>query len=141
LREKVEVKKARLIMIDSTAGYQLAIRDDDIVSRLHALCKYLQSQAVAVVVITEIGALSEVHHVTDQRFSYLADNVILLRHWECQDQQGHLMLRKILMILKKRLSSFDRSVHELEIGPTGIQVKGPVMGISTFFGKLSQATP
>lgn len=134
LRHEVEEGGARQVMIDSTAGFQLAIRDDRIVSRMHAVCKYLQTKGVSGILTTEISTLGGVPSITDQRFSYLVDNVILMRHWDAPTPEGHVTLRTLLLVLKKRLSTFDRSVHEVGFGPGGIRILGPAEGLTAFFG-------
>ena len=134
LRKEVEGEDTRTVMIDSTAGFRPAIRDDPLVSRLHGICKYLQSKGVTTLLTTEISALGFVPSVTDQSFSYLVDNVILLRHWDTPAADGRLELRKLMLILKKRMSSFDRTVQEVEFGPGGIRILGPVKGLGSFFG-------
>jgi circadian clock protein KaiC len=134
MRRELERSEIGMVMLDSTAGYQLAVRDDQIVARLHALCKFLQGEGVTVILTTEIRSLGTIPSVTDQRFSYLVDNVILLRHWDAPRADGGVELRKLLLVLKKRLSAFDHAVHEVVIGPGGASIKGPAKGIGAFFG-------
>jgi circadian clock protein KaiC len=54
VRQEVEEKKAQIVMIDSVAGYRLSLRGQDLVSHLHALCKYLQNMGVTVILINEV---------------------------------------------------------------------------------------
>ena len=57
VRQEVEERGARIVMIDSVAGYSLSLHDEDLVAHLHALAKYLQNMGVAVLLINEVEAI------------------------------------------------------------------------------------
>jgi circadian clock protein KaiC len=130
VRHEVEERHARIIMIDSVSGYRLAVRGEaedrslDLVSHLHALCKYLVNMGVTVLLINEVQYLTGDFRVTDVGISYLADNVIFLRYLEINGE-----LRKALGVLKKRLSDFERTLRQFEITRYGIQVGPPLSGL------------
>ncbi|MBN2540132.1 MAG: AAA family ATPase [Bacilli bacterium] len=110
---------ARIVMIDSISGYKLSLRGDDLQSKIHALCKHLQSQGVAILIINEVEFITGDFRITDDHFSHLADNVVFLRYIEINSE-----LRKTIGVLKKRLSGFQRSIREISITSQGIEI-GP----------------
>lgn len=121
VRRQAEVEKTRVVMIDSVAGYQLAVRGENLTGHLHALCKYLQSHGVVVILIAEVTDVVGDFKVTEVGISYLADNVIFLRYLEINGQ-----LRKAIGVLKKRLSDFEKTLREYEITRYGIKVGKPL---------------
>lgn len=124
VRQEVEKKKARIVMIDSVSGYRLSVRGQDLVSHLHALCKYLQNMGVTVVLINEVEHITGDFRATDVGISYVADNIVFLRYLELQGQ-----MRKAIGVLKKRVSDFERTLREIEITRYGIKVGRPLTGL------------
>lgn len=125
VRRDVEQNNTRLVMLDSIGGYRLAIREENILERLHALTVYLQNMGVTTFLINEtenvIGNLT----ATGINASYLADNILFLRYLEINGQ-----LRKALGVLKKRLSDFENTIRKYEITSQGIKVGQPLNNIS-----------
>lgn len=121
VRQEVERQESRFVMIDSTAGYQLSMRGQNLVPHLHALCKYLQNMGVATLLINEKEELSGYNTLTDYGISYMADNIIILEYFQLF-LEDHFELRKALGVIKKRLSGFERSLHEIEVTPSGLKV-------------------
>jgi circadian clock protein KaiC len=109
------------VMLDSTAGYRVSLRSGELVSHLHALGKYLQNMGVAVLLISEVEAITGDFRATEAGISYLADNIVFLRYLEVQGE-----LRRAIGVLKKRLSSFERTLREIEITRYGIKVGKPL---------------
>jgi circadian clock protein KaiC len=121
VRREVEEHRTRIVMLDSTSGYRLSLRSGDLVSHLHTLCKYLQNMGVAVLLINEVEAITDEFRATETGLSYLADNIVFLRYFEVQGE-----LRRAIGVLKKRLSSFERTLREIEITRYGIKVGKPL---------------
>jgi circadian clock protein KaiC len=121
VRREVEEHATRIVMLDSTAGYRLSLRSEDLVEHLHALCKYLQNMGVAVLLISEIEAITGEFQATEGGLSYLADNIVFLRYIEVQGQ-----LRRAIGVLKKRLTGFENTLREIEITRYGIKVGKPL---------------
>ena len=124
VRREVEEKGARIVMIDSIAGYRLSMRGEDLVTHLHALCRYLTNMGVTVLLINEVEAVTGDFRVTEMGISYLADNILFLRYLEMNGE-----LRKAIGVLKKRLSDFEKTMRELEITQSGIRVGKPLTGM------------
>lgn len=124
IRKEVEKKHARIVMIDSISSYRLSIRGTDLIEHIHALCKYLTNMGVMVILINEIEAITGEFKATENGISYLADNIIFLRHLEIQGQ-----LRKAIGVLKKRLSSFENTMREFHITRYGVKVGDPLINL------------
>lgn len=124
VRKQVSSKKAQIVMIDSTSGYKLSLRGKDPVSHLHALTKYLTRSGCTVILINEVEKISGGLKITEIGISYLADNIIFLRYFESDSE-----LRKTIGVLKKRLSSFEKTLREIEITKYGIRVGKPLKDI------------
>jgi circadian clock protein KaiC len=54
VRQEVEEQDARIVMIDSMAGYRVALRGEDLTSHIHALGKYLANMGVTVLLLNEV---------------------------------------------------------------------------------------
>jgi circadian clock protein KaiC len=121
LRDEVELRQARLVMIDSSAGYQLTVRGGNVAGTLHAACKYLQNMGVTVILCTEVESITGGFRATDIGISYLADNIIFLRYFEARGE-----IRRAIGVLKKRLSDFEKTLRELTITSEGLVLGRPL---------------
>jgi circadian clock protein KaiC len=130
VRQEVEQQGARIVMLDSVSGYRLAVRGEDVVRSLHALCTYLKNMGTTVLLVDEVHSIGGGLRATDVGMSYLADNIVYLRYMEARTPEG-TELRKTIGVLKKRASDFEQSPRELKITPYGLQVGGPMQGIAT----------
>jgi circadian clock protein KaiC len=124
VRREVEEHQTRIVMIDSVAGYRLALRDQDLVSHLHALAKYLQNMGVAVLLLNEVEAITGDFRVTDVGVSYMADNIIFLRYLELRGEMA-----KAIGVLKKRMTDFEKTLREITITAEGIKVGPKLTGL------------
>jgi circadian clock protein KaiC len=124
VRYEVEQKKARIVMLDSISGYRLSLRGDDLVPHIHALAKYLQNMGVAVILINEVEAITGDFRVTEVGISYMADNIVFLRYLEMQGE-----IRKVIGVLKMRMSNFEKTLREYEITSYGIKVGKPLTNL------------
>jgi circadian clock protein KaiC len=124
VRSEVEQHNASIVMLDSIAGYGVSLRGDEIATHLHALCKYLQNMGVAVLLINEMESIAGAFQVSDIAISYLADNIVFLRYLELKGE-----IRRCIGVLKKRLSSFERTLREIEMSRYGIKVGRPLTNL------------
>jgi circadian clock protein KaiC len=120
VRRDIEEHGTRIVMIDSISGYKVSVRGDDLNERLHALCRYLQNVGVTILLINEVLHITD-FRITEVGLSYLADNVIFLRYIEQHDPAG-AQIGRIIGVLKKRLSDFDKSLHLFELSANGIAI-------------------
>lgn len=121
VREDVEQRKTAVVLLDSAEGFSLSLRGEDLVARLHALCKYLQHMGVIVIVIMETHSMLSLASSTEIRASYMADNLIMLRYVEINGE-----LRRVISVLKKRLRDFEKTLREFAITSSGVLVGPPL---------------
>ena len=121
VRSEVESHEPGIIMIDSTSGYRLSFREEDLVAHLHALCTYLKNMGTTVILVNEVEAITGDFRITEMGISYLADNIPILRYVEHKGE-----LTKVIGVLKKRLSDFDKNLRRLEITCCGVRVGEPL---------------
>lgn len=139
VRSLVEDEGVRVLLIDSLTGYLRAMPDENLViNQMHDLLNFLSRSGV-------LSLLIVTHHnlVGDQNqqkldLSYLADTVILLRHFEAQGA-----LRQAISVIKKRHSAHEKTIREIRIGPQGIEVgeplrafRGVLTGVPLFEGEV-----
>ncbi len=128
VRTEVEDRQTRIVMIDSISGYQLSMRGQDLVSNLHALCKYLKNMGVTVILINEIETIAGDFRMTEVGISYLADSLVFIRYLEHQ-LQARTEICKAIGVIKKRVSNFEKTMRELDITRYGIKVSKPIRGL------------
>lgn len=126
VRREVDEADAEIVMIDGISGYNVSIQGgaSDLRRKLHALCRYLTNVGVTVVLVDETSDLLGSFSATDSGTSYLADNIIFLRHVELDGE-----LRKVAGVLKKRTSDFERTLRTFDITEDGIVVGDPLTGL------------
>jgi len=117
----IEAQAARIVMIDSIAGFRLSLRGDDLVSDLHALCQDLRNRGMTVLLVDEVESITGDFQATEAGLCYLADNIVFLRYLEVRGE-----LRKAIGVLKKRLGDFEKTLREIEITTDGIKVGKPL---------------
>ncbi|WP_371865601.1 ATPase domain-containing protein [Dictyobacter alpinus] len=133
VRTEVEHHRASIVMIDSIAGYSVSLRGSNVSTQLHALCKYLQNMGTAVILVNEVQSIAGELQVSDLAISYLADNIVFLRYLELKGE-----IRKVIGVLKKRLSNFERTLREIEMTRYGIKVGRPMTNLQGILtGRIS----
>lgn len=122
VRLEIEQAEAKILMLDSTSGYRLAMHGENLVRQLHALCQYAKNRGVTIILINETEMIAgNEFRVTEAGLSYLADNLIFLRYLELKGQ-----IRKAIGVLKKRVSDFEKNLREYEITRYGLKVGEPL---------------
>ena len=139
VRQAVEKENAQIVMLDSVSGYSLSMQSEDLVSHIHSLCKYLTNMGVTVIVINEVENLTGDLRATESGFTYLADNLILMRYMDRHIDET-VELRKSIGVVKKRLSDFEKTLREFEITRYGIKVSKPMSGLQGIFSSESVKT-
>ena len=127
VRTQVEAEAASVVMIDGIAGYKLSLQgeEDALVRKLHALGRYLKNMGVTVILVDEIDSVTGDFRATNEGISYLADNIVFLRHVEAGGE-----LRKTIGVLKKRVGDFERTLREFSLdSERGVTVGEPLTGM------------
>ncbi len=129
IRHSVESDGVRIVVIDSVSGFLLAMPGErTLVTQLHELLGYLSDAGVlTLMVVATHGLFGESDPGID--LSYIADTVILLRHFEALGE-----VRRCIAVLKKRYGDHERTIREVRLGPDGICVGAP---LTSFEGVLS----
>jgi len=126
VREEVEGRDAEIVMVDGISGYRLTLRGEEgmMLQRMHALGRYLKNMGVTGIFVDETRNITGEFAATEENLSYLADNIVFLRHIELGGE-----LRKTIGVLKKRTGDFERTLREFEITGDGISVGDPLTGM------------
>lgn len=141
VREAVEDRQARVLVIDSLNGYLNAVPEERfLLLHLHELLSYLgQSGVATVLVFAQHGMVG--HMQTPVDVSYLADAVILLRYFEAEGK-----IHKAISIVKKRSGPHETAIRSLTMGSDGVRVGAPLQnyrgvmtGIPTYEGTVGPA--
>lgn len=126
----------KLVVIDSLSGYLNAMPEEQfLLLQMHELLTYLNQQGVVtIVVLAQSGMVGVTASPVD--FTYLSDNVILLRFFEAA---GHV--RRAASVIKKRTGAHETTIREFAISKTGIHVgsqlsefQGVLTGVPTYRG-------
>jgi circadian clock protein KaiC len=136
IREDVDKKNCRVVIIDSLNGLLSAMQERAMLVQLHELFSYLNHMGVTTfVVMAQFGILgAQMGSPVD--VSYLADNVLLFRYFELLGA-----VRQAISVVKRRSGPHERSIRELrlspnriEIGPPLEQFEGVLTGVPKFRG-------
>ena len=121
VRDAVERRRVRVVVIDSLNGYMNAMPEERLLTtHLHELFAYLrQSGVVTLAVMTQHGVIGSM--LTNVDVSYLADTVVLLRYFEAR---GAVL--KAISMMKKRASKHEATIRELSIDDRGVHVGSPL---------------
>ncbi|NEQ33526.1 MAG: circadian clock protein KaiC, partial [Leptolyngbya sp. SIO4C5] len=121
---------AKLVIIDTLTGYFNSMPSEQyLLTQMHELLLFLSRQGVlSFLVVAQHGVVGSNLEVPVD-ISYLADTVLLLRHFEAEGS-----LRQAISVYKKRYGSHEKRIRALNFQPNGIQVGEP---LSQFTGILS----
>ncbi len=119
VRMAVEERGARIVVIDSLNGYLNAMPEEQfLILQLHELLTHLAQQGVlTILTMAQHGLVGSI--TTSIDVSYLADAVLLFRHFEIGGR-----LSKSISMLKKRTGAHEDTIRELHISSRGITL-GP----------------
>jgi circadian clock protein KaiC len=139
IRQTVEKKNTRLVIIDSLNGYLNAMPGESYLHlQLHELLAYLNNQGVVTLMVLAQQGLMASQSPVD--LTYLADSVLLFRYFEATGE-----VRQAISVIKKRSGNHERTIREFRVDKTGLRVGAPLRdfhgvlgGIPTFRGKRKQ---
>ena len=122
VREAVERRNMRLLMIDSLNGYLNAMPSEKfLVIQVHELLLYLGKQGVVTLMVMAQHGMMGSAMQTPIDVSFLADTVVLLRYFEAMGE-----VRQAISVVKKRRSSHERTIREMKLGKGGVIVGEPL---------------
>lgn len=121
VRRDVEDDDTEIVMIDAIDGYRRSLLGVDGTEDITTLCRYLRSRGVTTLIANEVHHVTGDFQVTEEGISQIADTIVFLRYIEYQGE-----LRKVIGVLKKRTSDFERTLRELRITEHGLRVGDPL---------------
>src|SRR5688500_18220650 len=122
IRQAVEKKRARIVVIDSLNGYLNAMPDEKfLIIQLHELLTYLGQRGVASVLIAAQHGLmgAQMHGPIDA--SYLADAVVLMRYFELDGE-----VRQAISVAKMRGGEHERAIREFNMRGGRVSIGEPL---------------
>ncbi|MEZ3143364.1 ATPase domain-containing protein [Halobaculum sp. MBLA0143] len=126
VRTAVEDRGAEFVGIDGVSGYRVTLqgREEQLGSRLHALCRYLNGADVTTFLTDETHGVVGEFTGTGEDVSYLADTILFVRYLELDGE-----IRRAAGVLKKRTGDFERALRRFEIGADGVTLGEPLTGL------------
>jgi circadian clock protein KaiC len=137
VRRAVEGNGATFIVIDSLNGYLNGMPSERfLLIHMRELLAYLgQKGVVTLLTVAQHGMLGS-SMLTPIDISFLADTVIVLRFFEAAG-----MVRQAISVVKRRRGTHERTLRELKIGSTGMEVgevlqdfEGVLTGVPRYCG-------
>lgn len=129
IREDVERKDTRVVVIDSLNGFLNSMPgEQDLTLHLHELLAFLnQKGVVTFLVFTQHGLIGTMQSEID--VSYLSDTVVLLRYYETEGE-----IRQLISVVKQRVGPHERTLRELRMSNEGVEIGEP---LRSFHGVLT----
>jgi circadian clock protein KaiC len=114
---------AKMVIIDSLNGYLNAMPEERfLTTHLHELFAFLDQRGVlTLMVVAQHGMIIGGPGGSEVDVSYLADTVLLFRYFEARGE-----IRQALSVFKKRTGAHERTLRQLRISPSGIEVGDPL---------------
>jgi circadian clock protein KaiC len=137
VRQLVQDKAVRTVIIDSLNGYQQAMPEEQsLILHMHELLQFLNRSGTATfLTVAQHGLIGDMKTPVD--VTYLADTVILLRFFEASGS-----VRRAISVIKKRTGAHENTIREFKIHSGGLSLGEPLhhfhgvlRGIPTFTGK------
>jgi circadian clock protein KaiC len=134
----------RLVIIDSLTGYAHAMPDAHFVTlHMHELLTWLGQHGATTLLVLDQHGLLEGPMLPPLDLSYLADTVLLFRYFEYRG-----IVRRAVSVIKRRSGPHAHTIHEITLGPHGIdvgepltQLRGVLTGLPTYEGDQINGQP
>lgn len=123
IREEVEERDARTVVIDTLIGYANAMREEEYLTlQLHDLLTYLSHHGVTTLITVEQQGIFGNIVPETKNVSYLADSSLLLRFFEYRGE-----IRRAISVVKRRRGEHETTIRELIISGEGIVIGEPLV--------------
>ena len=134
VRDSVEARNARVVIIDSLNGFLNAMPGENYLPlQMRELLTYLNQQGVLTILVMAQAGLIGASMRSPVDLSYLADNVLLLRYFEACGQ-----VRKAVSVVKKRSGQHERELTfqngEICVGQPLTNFQGVMTGVPAYMG-------
>lgn len=122
VKTAVEERNVQLVVIDSLNGYLHAMPEEHFLTlQLHELLTYLGQLGVATLLVVAQHGLVGNELEAPLDLSYLADSVMLFRHFEVDGR-----VRKAISMFKRRSGAHEPTIRELRISSAGLTLSEPL---------------
>lgn len=120
----VSQDQIRMVIIDSINGYLNAMPGEKYLHlQLHELLTFLNQQGViTILVLAQQGFIG--HMESNLDLTYLADTVVTFRYFE-----SFGAVKQALAVIKKRSGNHERTIREMKIDETGIEIGEPLTNL------------
>lgn len=126
IRECVEERGCRLIVLDSLNGYLASMpQEKQLMLQMHELLSYLNQSGVATFFINPQNGLVGSMSTGNLNVSYMADAVIMFRFFEAAGR-----IRKAISVIKNRSGAHEDSIRELRVDSQGLRLSEPLTDFS-----------
>lgn len=126
IRDAVEKRNARVVVIDSLNGYLNAMPEERfLLVQMHELLSYLGQKGVVTFLIVGQQGGMDGRGGNPVDISYLADNAVYLRFFERKGQ-----IRRAISVVKIRDGEPDNTIRPMGLSPKGIDVGEPIENYS-----------
>lgn len=126
VREAVERVGARRVLIDSIKDIEIATPDKvRFKDYIYSIVNEFKMKGITMILTNEIPELFGNFQLSEYGVSFIADNVILLRHVELSGRMEHA-----INILKVRGSSHSKDIRRFIITNDGIRIGTIIQGVS-----------
>jgi circadian clock protein KaiC len=130
IRDAVEERGVRMVVIDSLNGYLTAIpQSDSPLIRMYELLSYLAQRGVATILVVAQHGVIGAQMSAPIDVSYLADAIVMLRFFEAQGD-----VRRAISVVKKRTGEHETTIREFRITRDGLRVGS---ALTDFHGVLT----
>jgi circadian clock protein KaiC len=124
IRELVERLQPTRVVIDSLSALERLGSQQSYRTFLIGLTSFVRTAGVALVLTATTSQLLGGSSVTESHTSGLIDTIMVLRHVETGSE-----LRRGVVVLRMRGSSHEHQIRELRVGPSGIEIGRPFLGL------------
>lgn len=122
LRQEVEERGTRTIVIDTLSGYANAMPDEKYLAiHLHELMTFLAHKGVTTLLTVEQHGVFGGQALELRNVSYLADTILLLRFFEHRGE-----IRRALTVVKKRRGRHESTIREMTLCDDGLVIGEPL---------------
>ncbi len=137
VRDCVERLGARTVVFDSLNGYLYSMAQErHLLLHMHELLSYLNARGVVTLLVVCQNGLVGSSMRTPIDMSYLADTVLLMRHFEAFGE-----VKQAVSVVKKRDGGHERTIREVQFSSQGLRVgqplrdfKGVLTGVPDYVG-------
>ena len=118
IRDAVEERGVRMVVIDSLNGYLTAIpQSDSPLIRIYELLSYLSRRGVATILVVAQHGVIGAQMTAPIDVSYLADAIVMLRFFEAKGD-----VRRAISVVKMRTREHETTIREFRISRDGLRV-------------------